>query len=196
VIDKVIKVGSNFDWISPIAHAAQDKANGPAVRFNVPADCGWHAYDIRDVLTSKGVKVWGLNLYQDMFVFSVRKAQAEHAAYWLKRAGIPYSGGPDVQRGNGRRRGGIMGKLRNMFKGLGKKAKGATDKAKTVGTKVRKVGSIGAGVGLLGAAALGVMPWMLLPMPLIVAGAMYKSPKWGAIGGAGYGALWALPMLL
>ena len=45
------------------------------------------------MLQESGIQLWGLALYQETFVFSVRQAQARYTQYLLERAGIPYFGG-------------------------------------------------------------------------------------------------------
>lgn len=90
MIEKGLRVGAGFDWISPLWAMVQDYRNRPAVRFMIPADCGWHAFAIRNLLRANGVKLWGLALYQDTFVFSVRLAQHKFTCYLLQREGIPY----------------------------------------------------------------------------------------------------------
>lgn len=93
LLDRLITTGTVFDWITPVATFAQDYYNRPAVGYNVPVACGWSAYAIRNLLTSKGIKLWGLTIYGDLILFRVRKAQARWAQQLMAQAGIPYQGG-------------------------------------------------------------------------------------------------------
>ena len=97
MINKALAIGAGFDWIGPLWTFIQDYRRRPAVRYNIPADCGWHAYAIQDMLQDSGIKLWGLALYRETYVFSVRKAQARYTQYLLERAGIPYYGGIDIR---------------------------------------------------------------------------------------------------
>ena len=96
MLDKTLSFGAGFDWITPIWTFIQDYRRRPAVHYDIPADCGWHIHAIRDMLQESGIRLWGLALYQDTFVFSVRQAQARYTQYLLERSGIPYQGGIEV----------------------------------------------------------------------------------------------------
>lgn len=87
--DKLLSVGTVFDWISPLLAAVQDVANGPSHTFLVPEACGWSAREIERLLTARGIRVWGLMIVRDTIMFSVRQSQARWAQYLLEREGIP-----------------------------------------------------------------------------------------------------------
>jgi hypothetical protein len=90
MFDTFLRVGSSFDWITPTIALIQDIRNGPSVQFAVPHDTGWSGADIKQMLHAAGIRVWGLAVEGDEIAFTVRKAQARYAAYWLERERLPY----------------------------------------------------------------------------------------------------------
>jgi hypothetical protein len=93
MLDKMIDFGTTFDWLTPIWTFYQDWRNRPSVGYSVRAGDGWSAYAIRDLLAAKGVNLWGLAIVDGAILFRLRRGQAEYAQYWLRREGVPYSGG-------------------------------------------------------------------------------------------------------
>ncbi len=91
MFDQLLNIGRAFDWITPAAAILQDFLNGSSCRFGIIAQAGWTRAQIKTILTSHGVRVWGLvyNLSGDMLMFAVPKAQGEWAYYLLKREGVP-----------------------------------------------------------------------------------------------------------
>jgi hypothetical protein len=104
MIDKLIEVGSTFDWITPLFTFLQDFRNRPSVGYNVPVDGGWSAYAISDLLKAHGIKVWGLTIFQGTIMFRLRAAQAEYAQYLFAQNGVLYSGGLGIANRTQRRR--------------------------------------------------------------------------------------------
>ncbi len=90
MIDDLLKLGSTFDWISPLVAFVQDWRNGPSDGFSVPLASGWSTREVRSLLTGYGIKVWGMMLVADSLIFSVRRTQAGFAEFLLTRAGVPY----------------------------------------------------------------------------------------------------------
>ncbi len=90
MFDTLLKTGAKLDWITPTLAFFQDICNGPVVHIACPAEQGWSAVQVKEMLTRVGVKVWGLMAVDDSVVFSVRQAQARYALYWLEREGIAY----------------------------------------------------------------------------------------------------------
>jgi hypothetical protein len=41
MFDKILKIGTTFDWISPTIAAARDIIEGPNTTLYIPEDCGW-----------------------------------------------------------------------------------------------------------------------------------------------------------
>lgn len=93
MLDNLLEIAATPDWISPTFALIQTFFNRPSVGFNVPTDTEWSTYAINDLLSSVGIKVWGLTIASSMIIFRVRKAQARYTHYMLERAGVPYYGG-------------------------------------------------------------------------------------------------------
>jgi len=97
-LEKLLEMGTVFDWISPTLSIVQDVANGPSHTFMIPQDCGWTGMEIANLLRRKGIKTWGHMIVNGTFMITVRGQQAEFANYLLQQAGLP-GGEP---RGEGR----------------------------------------------------------------------------------------------
>ncbi len=89
MFDKILAIGSAFDWITPVAAYAQDFLYGPAHTFLIPPDTGWSGHEIARLLNRHGIKTWGLMIVSDTLMVSVREPQARWAQYLLQREGIP-----------------------------------------------------------------------------------------------------------
>jgi hypothetical protein len=91
MVDDFLTVASGFDWITPTVAFIQDFFNGPVTDFGISPYTGWGRGDIKNLLNSHGVRVWGLtlNLSGDLLMFTVPKAQAKRAYYLLQREGAP-----------------------------------------------------------------------------------------------------------
>ena len=92
-IDKLLEIGVNADWISPLLSMIQDVANGPHHDFLVDWNTGWSANEIKRLLKKHGIKSWGVMVRHETIMFTVRKKQAKWAQYILQRNGIPIIGG-------------------------------------------------------------------------------------------------------
>ena len=90
MLDRLLAVGSTFDWISPVVAWAQDLANGPSRTFLIPHDCGWSGKEVQRLLGRRGVKTWGLMIVGDTLMITVPLGQARHAAGLLQREGVPF----------------------------------------------------------------------------------------------------------
>ena len=103
MLEKILRFGMTFDWISPVLAMAQDIVNGPSHTFMIPEDCGWSGREISRLLRSRGVKTWGHMMVNGTFMITVPKAQVKWAQYLLDRAGLgtgsslpdTIAGGPD-----------------------------------------------------------------------------------------------------
>ena len=80
---------SGCDIVSPTITLFKNLRNGASVRFFVPYDVGWSAVQVRQMLESKGLIVWGLTVAGEDITFLVRETQARYAAYWLDRHHLP-----------------------------------------------------------------------------------------------------------
>jgi len=86
--DRILELGSMFDWISPILAFLGDVANGPSHTFLVPIPCHMSGLEMAALLKANGIRVWGLMVVEGQIMLTVRKAQARWAQYLLERAGI------------------------------------------------------------------------------------------------------------
>lgn len=91
MIDKLFDLGTVFDWITPTSAYVQDFFNGPVSDFGIPAHASYDRADIKHLLNSHGIRVWGLmySTSEEIVMFSVPKAQAKWAYYLLQRERIP-----------------------------------------------------------------------------------------------------------
>ncbi len=124
MIDKILGVGSMFDWISPLASIFGDVVNGPSHTFLIPYDnCPLSGREVAVLLRSRGVKSWGHMVVSGTFMISVRLGQAGWAQHLLEDAGVPIENpvvAPDRsararrrQAARGRRRG-QLGELQSI----------------------------------------------------------------------------------
>ncbi|MCB0174007.1 MAG: hypothetical protein KDJ97_26050 [Anaerolineae bacterium] len=104
-IDKLIEIGVNADWISPLLSMIQDVANGPHHDFLVDWNSGWSANEIKRLLENHGIKTWGVMVRHEIIMFTVRKKQAQWAQYVLQSHSVPIlSGLITVQKSKQNRR--------------------------------------------------------------------------------------------
>lgn len=89
MLDRLLELGTVFDWISPCLAYIHDALNGPSHTFLIPEDCGWSGKQIEALLRANGVRVWGLMVVNRTIMATVRLAQARWAQYLLDREGIP-----------------------------------------------------------------------------------------------------------
>lgn len=91
MLNDVLNLATNFDWISPTWAILQDFANRPVSRFGIQANAGVDRGDIRRMLRKYGVRSWGYvyNVAGDLIMLSVPKSQAERANYALISEGAP-----------------------------------------------------------------------------------------------------------
>ena len=89
MLDKILKFGTVFDWISPLIAGVQDLTNGPSHTFLITEDCGWSVREIANLLRRHGIKTWGHMIVNHQIMITVRKQQAQWAQYLLDREGVP-----------------------------------------------------------------------------------------------------------
>ena len=92
MLHQLLKMGSTFDWISPLLGFFQDAANGPSHTFLIPNDSGWSGREIERLLRQSGVGTWGLMIVGDTLMVSVRAPQAAWAQSLLLKKGVPIEG--------------------------------------------------------------------------------------------------------
>lgn len=113
MLNDVLNLATNFDWITPSWHILQDFWNRPVSRFGIQANVGVDRGDIRRVLRKRGVKSWGYvyNVAGDLIMLSVPKAQAAWANWALAEAGVPVMVGPPELAVETDKRRGVLGKV-------------------------------------------------------------------------------------
>lgn len=87
-----LNIASNFDIITPLVAFIQDFVNGNPAHFGVqPCPASLPLRNIRRLLNTHGVKVWGLMLSTDaqVVMFTVPKSQARWTHHLLQRDGVP-----------------------------------------------------------------------------------------------------------
>jgi hypothetical protein len=89
MFDGFVDALSGCDIVSPTITLFKNLRNGSSVRYFVPYDCGWSAVQVKNMLESKGVTVWDLDVLGGDITFLVRESQARYAAYWLDRHRLP-----------------------------------------------------------------------------------------------------------
>ena len=90
MLDRILEVGSAFDWISPLAGALGDFLNGPSHTFLIPyAASPLTGREIAWMLGKRGVKSWGHMIVDGTFMITVRLGQARWAQHLLEQAGVP-----------------------------------------------------------------------------------------------------------
>jgi hypothetical protein len=89
MLDKLLEIGSSFDWITPLLAEIQDIANGPSHTILIPEASGWSGRQIGRMLRQHGVSYWGMMIVNHTLMLTVRQKQARWADYLLQRSGIP-----------------------------------------------------------------------------------------------------------
>lgn len=113
MLNNLLNLACNFDWITPSWMILQDFFKGPVSRFGIQANVGVDRGDIRRILKARGVKSWGYiyNVDGDLIMLSVPKAQAAWANWVLVEAGVPVLYAPAELAAPKKRRGFLGGLL-------------------------------------------------------------------------------------
>ena len=124
MFDQLLRIGSQFDYVSPMVAFVQDLLYGPSITFLIDeSSCAWSANRIKELLESHGIKTWGLlfalDAEGDVIMITVKREQALWAQYLMLRAGLPLRNGlrstqPSAPRLPGRRRPQILGLIENV----------------------------------------------------------------------------------
>ena len=88
IIDKLLSIGSTFDWISPTVALGQDIAKGPHATFTIGDRRGYSARQIENALRAEGIMTWGCMLVGNDMLISVRKPDVRAAERVLSRYGL------------------------------------------------------------------------------------------------------------
>ena len=99
MLDKLLEVGSAFDWISPAAAFVQGAVNGPSHTFLIDhASCPLSGHEVEHLLRQRGVKTWGLMVVDGTLMITVKRNQAQWAQALLQKAGVPITNGLPAQK--------------------------------------------------------------------------------------------------
>ena len=77
-VDKLIRFGSNWDWITPLYGMIMDYIRRPAMKFYIPLVNGYSGFEVSRHLKQRGLQLWAMMIIGDDIVFCTRQAQ-----YWL-----------------------------------------------------------------------------------------------------------------
>ena len=106
MLDRILEVGSAFDWISPLAGALGDFLNGPSHTFLIPyAASPLTGREIAWMLGKRGVRSWGHMIVSGKLMVSVNLSQARWAQHLLEQVGVPIENPLPGQGTTQRRRG-------------------------------------------------------------------------------------------
>jgi len=89
MLDRLLELGSAFDWITPLLAEIQDVAYGPSHTILIPEASGWSGREIGCMLREHGVRYWGLMIVNRTLMLTVRNQQALWADHLIQSAGIP-----------------------------------------------------------------------------------------------------------
>ena len=91
MLDRILNIGSTMNWVSPLFSFFADAVNRSVCDFGITAYAGVGIRDIKTILKSYNIKVWGVmyNFEGDILMFSVREDQADLTYDVLVNMGIP-----------------------------------------------------------------------------------------------------------
>lgn len=93
MLRRMVDLGANLDWMSPIGVLVQSVINGPSHGFVIPRACGWSGKQIMRLMREHGITAWGMLITAKSIMFVVKRNQAGWAQYLLQRHGIPIEQG-------------------------------------------------------------------------------------------------------
>ena len=67
-IDKLLRILSTPDWVTPLNTLIEDASNGPSKHFYVNAYAGLSVNDVKRMLKKAGIHAWGVKFLDDMIV--------------------------------------------------------------------------------------------------------------------------------
>jgi len=96
MFDSFLNFGSAFNWFTPLFAFFLDFLFGSACDFGIIAHAGWDRVDIKYLLRSNDIGVWGMmyNYEGDILMFTVRTKDAEFAYDLLASVGVPIEYSP------------------------------------------------------------------------------------------------------
>lgn len=90
MLDRLLAVGSVFDWITPLAALILDVFRGPSHTFLIPQDSGWSGPEVEGILRKADCRpIWGQMIVKDTIMLTVPLDKALPGYLALSRAGVP-----------------------------------------------------------------------------------------------------------
>ena len=91
MFDKLLEVGSIFDWITPAFAFIADLAHWPPFTIEITGARGGMKWgDVAKLLHKSGVKTWGEMWVDERLIFTVPKRQRQLAARVLDKNGVSW----------------------------------------------------------------------------------------------------------
>lgn len=93
MIDKGLKIGSGFDWLSPAFAFFKDLLSGKTVTYFVASGLEGGPYILADYIrNSVNIEVWGVMLTRDgeYSTFTIKKKDVDKLNTFFERQNIPY----------------------------------------------------------------------------------------------------------
>ena len=88
--DKLLAIGSAFDYITPAVAVVQDVTNGAHHTLLIPENCGRSGRSIERMLDRAGIDTWGAMVVNRRILLTVRAGDVGLAHRVLDRAGVPW----------------------------------------------------------------------------------------------------------
>ncbi len=90
VLDPVLKVGSAFDWITPLKAFLNPIIHGPVYTFMITySSCPYSTREITRALKKRGVSVYSPLITGNTILFDVKLKQAAWANHLMDQWGVP-----------------------------------------------------------------------------------------------------------
>lgn len=101
MFDRLLAIGSIFDWITPLAAMVLDAVRGPSFTFLIPHDGGWSGPEVESILKKADCRpIWGQMIVKDTIMLTVPQEKALQGYLALSRAGVAMQN--SWPRGSGR----------------------------------------------------------------------------------------------
>lgn len=89
MFDRLLAIGSIFDWITPLTALILDGLRGPSFTFLIPQDASWSGREVEGILKKAGCSpVWGQMIVKDTLMLTVPRDKALSGYLALSRAGV------------------------------------------------------------------------------------------------------------
>lgn len=90
LLDSILGAVSLFDLITPSARLVQSLVRGPSFTFRIPHRAGFGIYTCKRILQDAGCgPVWGLEIFNDTMLLTVKREHAARGYAALARLDVP-----------------------------------------------------------------------------------------------------------